>query len=182
MLVAKQVADFITATRAVIGFGLVWLGVTQRAEGLRFAIWLLIADWAGDAMDGSLARRSSRQYHTWIGDHDLEVDMVVSAGLLIYMLAAEYVNIWLAIFYLALWGFVFLRYGIPRSLGMLYQAPIYGWFIVVAIRQTPENGYWLLVYILAIIMITWPRFPKEVVPDFLLGFQEVITSRDRRAR
>jgi cardiolipin synthase len=179
MLVAKQVADFITATRAAIGFGLVWLGITQRTDGLRFAIWLLLFDWAGDAIDGSLARRSSRQYRTWIGDHDLEVDMVVSAGLLIYMLAAGYINVWVSVFYFALWTLVFWRLGIPRSLGMLFQAPIYGWFIIVSLQYAPDSGRWLLIYIFSIVIITWPRFPKEVVPGFLLGFQHILT-RDRR--
>ncbi len=179
MLVAKQVADFITITRALIGLGLVWLGISYRDDGLRFAVWLLIIDWAGDALDGSFARRSSRKYNTWIGDHDLEVDMLVSVGLLIYMLAAGFVNIWVAMAYFVLWSFVYWRIGIPRSLGMLFQAPIYGWFIVVSLQYAPSVGLWLLAYILSIVIITWPRFPKEVIPDFLMGFQQ-IKSRDRR--
>jgi len=46
-------------------------------------------------MDGPISRRSRVIYHTWIGDHDLQVDMAVSVGLLLYMLAAGYVSWWL---------------------------------------------------------------------------------------
>ncbi len=56
----------------------------------------MIANWTGDLLDGRIARRSRMVDHTWIGDHDLEVDMAVSTGLLVYMQQSGFVNIWLA--------------------------------------------------------------------------------------
>jgi len=167
MIVAKQFADLITATRGLIAFFLIWLGSSHGAEGLSLAVWLMLADWIGDAIDGPISRRSSVKYHTWIGDHDLEIDMTVSIGLLIYMLQAGYLSIWVVVGYLVLWGGYFLQHnGIPRSYGMLFQTPIYAWFIYIAFRDAPQVAWLILVFVAAVIVLTWPRFPKVIIPGF----------------
>ena len=173
MIVAKQVADMITLARALLVLCLVWLGLAQGPRGLALAAWLMIADWAGDLVDGRIARRSRIRYRTWIGDHDLEVDMAVSIGLLFFLLRAGFVNIWVAWGYVLLSGVYFWRQGrIPHSTGMLFQAPIYGWFIWVALRDAPQAGWAIVIYIGALIALTWPYFPKVVVPGFLHGLRK----------
>ncbi len=168
MIVAKQVADVITVARGLIAFMLIWLGSTFGSQGLPVAVWLMLADWVGDAIDGPIARRSSRQYSTWIGDHDLEFDMTVSVGLLIYMYQSGYLSIWVFVGYLILWGLYFRRQGgIPRAYGMLFQTPIYGWFAYLALRDAPQIGWMIPVFIAAVIILTWPRFPKVIIPGFL---------------
>ena len=133
MLVLKQAADILTFTRALLGIVFVWLGLTQGAEGLPLAVLFLTIAWTTDALDGPAARRSRVYYHTWIGDHDLEVDMFVASGLLAYLWISGFVSTWLAIGYAAAWFLIFfLMGGIERSLGMLSQAPIYGSFILLA--------------------------------------------------
>ncbi len=172
MLVAKQVADLITSTRVLIAFCLVWIGSVRGAAGLYLAAWMMIADWAGDMVDGRIARRSRVQYRTWIGDHDLEVDMTVSTGLLVYLLQAGYVRFWLAGVYVLLWVAYFWRCGgIPHSHGMLFQAPIYGWFIWVALRDAPQAGWTIVGFLASAIVLTWPYFPKVMVPGFLAGLR-----------
>ena len=174
MLVAKQVADILTFTRVVIGVLFIWLGLTQGTQGLPQAVLFLTLAWTSDALDGPVARRSRKYYHTWLGDHDLEVDMFVSTGLLGYLWASGYVSSTVAVVYIIAWGLLFIYSGeIERSLGMLSQAPIYGWFIWVAMRDAPHSGRWLLIYLVAIVVVTWPRFPKEVVPGFLSGMRQV---------
>lgn len=177
MLVAKQVADLITMARALLAIFLAWLGFTQGAVGLPLAVWTMIIDWTGDAIDGPIARRSRVYYHTWIGDHDLQVDMLVSAGLLVYMLAAGFVDVWVAGIYLLIWVLIFWRWGAASVLGMLFQAPIYVWFMWVAIRDLPSIGLWLVVWVVAAVIITWPRFPNMVVPGFLGGMRELLKSK-----
>ncbi len=171
MLVAKQVADLITLSRAMLAFYLAWLGVAQGDVVLPLVVWLMISNWTGDSCDGALARRSRIYYHTWVGDHDLEIDILVSLGLLVYMLMAGYVDLLLVGVYLLIWALVFMRWGYPRSLGMLIQAPIYGWFIWIAVLHAPAHGWWLVIWIFAAVVITWPRFPQEVVPGFLDGLR-----------
>src|SRR3989304_997708 len=125
MLVSKQFADLITVMRFAVAFILPWLGLAQRAAGRPLAVWLMIADWAGDCLDGAVARRSRVHDHTWVGDHDLEADMLVSGGLLAYLVFARFLDLHLAGAYLLIWALVFWYWGLLRSLGMLFQAPIY---------------------------------------------------------
>jgi phosphatidylglycerophosphate synthase len=170
-VVAKQVADLITFTRGLLIFVFPWLGLTQGAESLPWAAALLAADWTGDSVDGTIARRSRVKYQTWIGDHDLEIDMAVSIGLLIYMLLTGSVQPVVGILYFLLWTIYFWRSGNPRAAGMLFQAPIYGWFIYTAIQKTDIAGWLLVAWIVVALVVTWPKFPNEVVPDFLHGFR-----------
>lgn len=177
MLVAKQVADLITMVRALLALFLAWLGLSQGAAGLPLAIWTMIIDWSGDALDGPIARRSRVFYHTWIGDHDLQIDMLISAGLLAYMLSAGFVEVWVAGVYLLVWLLIFWRWGAASVLGMLFQAPIYGWFVWVAMREVPAIGMWLIVWMVAALVVTWPKFPKMIVPGFLGGMWELLKNK-----
>lgn len=177
MVVAKQLADVFTASRAFIAFILIWLGVTQGDLGLPLAVWLLITSWTTDLLDGPLARYSRVAYQTWIGELDLQVDMAVSAGLLVYLMFAGLVETNLALVYILLWLLVFLWIGVPRPLGMLVQAPIYGWFIWISMREVPDVGIWMLAWIAAAIIFTWPRFPNEVLPSFFSGITDMIEKR-----
>ena len=178
MIVAKQVADFITLTRALLFVCFALLGLSRGAEGLPWAAILLAYSWTSDILDGAIARRSSRYYHSWLGDHDLEVDISVSVGVLIYLLLSGYLSLLAGAVYLCIWLLVFLFIGYYRSLGMLFQAPIYGYLIAMSVLYAPSYGLFLNIWILAALLITWPKFPREVVPGFLNGFKS-FTGRKR---
>lgn len=170
MIVAKQVADLITLSRALLLLVFAWLGLTQGAEAVPLAALLLVYSWFSDLLDGSLARRSRVYYHSWLGDHDLEVDMAVSVGVLIYLLASGFIGLPVGIVYILVWVLIFLRWGLQRSPGMLFQAPIYVAMIWVSLRDAFYFGIVQLFLIISAVIITWPRFPREVVPGFLAGF------------
>lgn len=174
MLVMKQIADLLTMTRAILALLVAWLGLSHGPDVLMLVTWLVILAWTSDVLDGSLARRSRVQYHTWVGDHDLEVDVFFSAGVLFYLVAAGYVDLGLAVAYLLICGVVFWHWGLHRALGMLVQFPVYAWFIWVAIRDAPKGGLFLVAWILGALIISWPRFPREVVPGFLVGMREAL--------
>ena len=178
MLTAKQVADFVTLLRAFLGLSLVWLGLTEGSLGLQKAVLIMIAAWTGDTIDGKIARRSKSYYHTWIGNHDLEIDMAVSCGLLVYLITSDYINVWIACFYVLFWAFILWRWKNFNVLGMLCQAPIYGYFIWVAITRLPNVGIWILVWMVVAVIITWPQFPQQVVPGFLKGLREFRINRE----
>jgi phosphatidylglycerophosphate synthase len=172
MPISKQLADLLTYARAVLSMILALLGFVEGARALPIAAWLMIVSWTSDSLDGPLARRSQVARQTWIGDHDLEVDMLAACGLLVYMAASGFVDPLLALAYVLAWGLIFLRWGILRSLGMVSQGPIYAWFIYTALKQAPPAGFWMLGWILAILVITWPRFPRQVVPGWLAGMRQ----------
>jgi phosphatidylglycerophosphate synthase len=179
MLVAKQVADLITIARVLIAPLLIWLGAAQGEASLPLAVWLMIGDWTGDLVDGIIARRSRRQYETWIGSHDLEADIVVSLGLMIYLLVVGYVDLPVVGVYLLFWALVFWRWGFHRPLGMLLQAPIYMWFLVVALQAPARPGLWILAWMGAVTIITWPKAIVDTVPGFLDGMREAIAAYKR---
>lgn len=173
MSLGKQIADMLSLLRVCIAILLVFAGVLAGVEALPFAAVLLLISWTSDSIDGPIARRSRYASQTWIGDHDLEIDMSAAIGLLVYMLAANYVANWVGILYLLVWTLVFWRYGLLSGLGKAFQAPIYGWFIVIALRDAQPYGIALIVWILMALLITWPKFPESIIPGFLSGFKRV---------
>ena len=173
MIAMKYFADFLTFSRFLLAACLAWLGWSRGADCLQLAALLMIVSWASDVIDGVLARHSRVSFRTWIGDHDLYFDLSVAVGLLIFMTAAGYVNTSLSIIYILFWSILFWRLGILSALGKLFQAPVYAWFILNIFRYEPVIGWMILIFLFFVIGFTWPRFPKETVPDFLSGFEQV---------
>lgn len=172
MRITKQVADGLTLLRGFIALALVWLGAVQGAAALPLAVWLLLLSWTSDALDGTLARKSGRG-PTWVGEHDLQFDISAALGLLFFMAGADFIGVPAVVVYILIWAVVFWHWSVLRPLGMLIQAPIYSWFIWVAVRDAPHAGQWLLAWIITIVILTWPRFPRQVIPEFLTGIQSV---------
>ncbi len=170
-MVAKQAADIVTLARGALGLYLIWLGYAQGADALPVAVWVMILAWTGDSLDGPLARRSRRRYHTWIGDNDLLIDILVATGLLGFLTFAGYLPWSLTLVYLGFWSLFFHRWGVIREPGELYQAPVYGLFLYTALRDAPADGRWLSAWILAAIVLTWPKFPRVIIPEFLQGMR-----------
>lgn len=170
---AKRMADTVTAVRAVIALILLWLGWAYGAKSLAVVVWLMLANWTGDSIDGAIARRNRPPYHNWLGDHDLEVDILVAFGLLGYLVNAGFVTPLLAGIYVIVWFLILWLGHMPRALGMLCQAPVYGWFVCVALFYEPTVGIWLLVWISVAMIVTWPRFPQEIVPNFVAGIRNL---------
>jgi hypothetical protein len=180
MVVAKQVADFITFLRGMFAMWLVWLGFVQGAAGIPLVAWALMLNWTGDVLDGSIARRSRLSYRSWIGDHDLQIDMLVAAGLMLYMLQSDFIGLNQVIVYTLIWLVVFWRWGVMPALGMLFQAPVYGWFIWIAIRTAPAPGWLVVIWIAMAVLLTWPRFPNSVVPGFLEGMRRALSQDQKK--
>lgn len=173
---AKSLADLLTASRVLLALIFAWLGFVGARDLLALASFLLLASWISDFLDGPLARKSDAG-PTWIGNHDLEVDVAVSLGVFMYLVGAGFLELTYAAVYVLLWGLMFRRWGWRRDPAMLFQAPIYLWFIVVAMRYAPQAGWWLITYVTVLVVVTWPRFTREVIPSFLLGMSESIKGK-----
>ncbi len=169
----KIIADMITFSRLLLSICLIWFGIEFGVQALPWVVWIMILSWTGDSLDGAFARHSGMKKQTWVGAHDLHFDMTIAAALLLYLALAGLVPLPRAIFYLLIWAVVFWRFDINSTLGKLFQAPIYGWFIVVSIRETPSSGLWILVWLVVAIILTWPRFPDQIIPEFVDGMAEM---------
>ena len=173
MMAAKQVADLLTFSRLPLAMTMIYIGITLGPEGLQLVAWLLMLSWMTDVLDGSIARRGRVEVHTWIGDRDLEFDVIQSCGVLLYLLAAGFLDLRVVGLYLLLWALMFWSWGFMRSLGMLVQAPIYAYFIGVTLGHSTGVGVLMVMWVLAITALTWPKFPREVLPGFLSGMRSM---------
>lgn len=169
----KIIADMITFSRLLLSICLIWFGIEFGVLALPWVVWIMILSWTGDSLDGTLSRHSRAKVQTWVGAHDLQFDMTIAGALLFYLAFTGFVPLPGAIFYLLIWGVVFWRFGLNSTLGILFQAPVYGWFIVIAIHNAPSSGLWILVWLVVAIVLTWPRFPDQVIPEFVDGVVEM---------
>jgi len=173
MFDAKTFADFITATRGLLGLAMVWLGLTQGEAALTIVAALLLLDWTGDFVDGGIAKRSRHPRRTWIGDSDVYIDLFVSICLGIYLVAAGFVGSAFGFLYTLGWVLLLWHFGRDKNLLMLIQAPIYLCFILTALDMIPETGRWLVIWVIVATAINWRRFTKQVIPQFLEGMRSL---------
>ncbi|MFM8427569.1 MAG: hypothetical protein ACKOBL_20575 [Chloroflexota bacterium] len=177
MFDAKLFADFITAARGVLGISLIWLAFTQGANALSLVVLLMLLDWTGDFIDGTIAKHSRHPRRTRVGDSDLYIDTFVSIGLGIYLVASGFVSNLVALFYILGGRLILGSFGLDRNLLMLSQAPIYLWFILVTLQLMPERGYWIVAWVLIATTINWRRFSKDIVPKFISGVTSMWRNR-----
>jgi len=170
MLVAKQIADLLTVTRGGLSALLIWIGATQGKASLPLAIYLVLLAWLTDYFDGKLAR-SSRQDPGWVGDHDLQFDILLALCVLIYTIVTGYVMPQVGLTALALIALGFVVWGLRRALGMLVEATIFGGFIYLALREVPQAGRWLVAFCLGAAAFSWKRLLGEQIPAFFSGLQ-----------
>ena len=162
------------ATALAGALALAVLGVGGGPDTLRPAAGLLLYSWTSDFFDGPLARHSPRPHSTWIGRQDLAVDVAVSGGLLVWLCGNGPVPAWLGAAYAAAFAAHVRRRGMHRSVAMLVQGPVYATFIGLALARDPAAGGLLIGWILGVVVATWPRFPREVVPEFLAGMRAAL--------
>jgi cardiolipin synthase len=176
MLQVKTLADTLTGARFLLGLYLLWLGLRGGPEAMATAALTLLVAWATDALDGPLARRDPRGHHTWIGDHDLEADLTAASGTWAYLALAGFIPFWLAVAYAAAGAAALWHFG-SVALAWGLQALPYGAMILTAWRVVPLYGLLFVIYIILVIVIPWPRFPKQAVPEFLDGMRELLRRR-----
>jgi hypothetical protein len=167
MLDAKLVADLITGSRGLLGLLIVWLGITQGEKVLSTIALLMLLDWTGDFIDGSIAHCSRHPRRTWLGDSDIYIDMFVSLCLGIYLLAAKFITPAIGFWYMLTWVLTLWRFGLDKNPLMVLQAPIYLWFILMTLRLIPGTGFWLVIWVATATLINWRRFSREMVPKFI---------------
>jgi phosphatidylglycerophosphate synthase len=177
MIATKQIADLITLSRAILALTMIPLGLIQGASSLPIIVWFAIANWTLDSIDGPLARRAKTSHQSWIGGKDLEIDMFFGLCLLIYMVTAGLVTWLIALVYLLAWILIFWHWGLLHELGVFFQVGIYGWFILQVLRLSPGAAVWFLVWLVAALIVTWPKFPKIIVPRFMNGIRDIWDNR-----
>jgi len=177
MLDVKTIADTLTASRFLLALAIVWLGLRIGQPALPTVTLALVMGWVSDVLDGALARRALNQRRTWLGDNDLSVDVCVALGLLGYLTFSGYVSPAIAVSYVLMTGALIWRFR-SRALAMAAQAPVYAILLYLALRDASTYGALAVGWIVLVTVVTWPRFPKTVVPEFLQGMRELGSDDD----
>jgi hypothetical protein len=177
MLTSKQVADIITWSRVLLIPVFIWLGFAFGPDALPAVAVLMVVNLTADSVDGPLARRSPESPQTWIGENELAVDMFVNAGVMGYLTVAGFVPWQATGLFVFLWALVFWWRGGAFALAILFQVPIYVAFIYVLLRDAAVYALVFIGWIAAAIIVSWPRFPKVIIPGFLDGVRDLIHRR-----
>jgi cardiolipin synthase len=172
MITTKTLADILTATRFGLAWVLLWLGISKGAVGLPSAVVILIIAWITDVLDGPLARKVPSRRQTWIGDHDLETDLSVCLGVLTFLVLSGYLSAWLAVCYVIICLALLWRFR-SQELAWAVQAPPYCAILYIALRYAPAYGLAMVTYLIAVLIATWPRFPRVTLPQFFSGMQNL---------
>ncbi len=172
MIDVKTIADTLTAGRFFVALLIFWLGLRVGRSALPNVTLALVLGWASDVLDGALARRDPNKRRTWLGDNDLGVDVCVALGLLCYLTFSGYVSPAIAVSYILMTG-ALIWYFRSRALAMAAQAPVYAILLYLALREATTYGALAVGWIVFVVIVTWPRFPKTVVPEFLKGMREL---------
>jgi cardiolipin synthase len=173
---AKTLADTLTAARFLLGLYLLWLGLNSGPKAMPTATLILLVAWSSDVLDGPLARRDLSHHQTWIGDHDLEADLIAALGVWAYLALAGYIPFHLALAYGAASAAALWHFGsAPLAWGL--QAMPYGTMIWTAWRVAPPYGLLLALWVIVALVATWPRFPQQILPDFIRGMRGLLQRR-----
>jgi phosphatidylglycerophosphate synthase len=177
MLTSKQVADIITWSRTLLVPLFIWLGLAYGPEALPAVTLLMVLNLTADSIDGPLARRSPDSPQTWIGENDLAIDMFVNAGVMGYLTLAGFIPWQATGLYVLFWALIFWWRGGAFALGIIFQVPIYATFIYILLRDAAPYFLLFVGWIVAAIIVSWPKFPRVIVPGFLNGVRDMIRRR-----
>ncbi len=177
----KRLADLLTGSRLCLSLTIAVLGIRTGIQAVETVIPLLLVAWTTDILDGPLARSSGCTQQTWIGTHDLSVDICLGTSLLICIAAIDWWHWATAAVYLLLGCAVLLSHDqVPKCLGALFQGPVYVSFAVRAIAQSVCGAWLLPAYAVTATAVTWRRFSKQIMPEFFGGVRR--EARRLRAR
>jgi phosphatidylglycerophosphate synthase len=166
-------ADLLSLMRVVAAGLLVWLGVTQGAGALGQATLVAFFGWTTDAIDGFAARHAGRP--TRLGKYDFLFDVLLYAGILIYLTASGYLPAVLAAVY-AVVACVVSVASRRKEVAVLFLRLIDLACLVVIFRYLTWAGV-LIVAWLAVLAIIYRRRIRVGVPRWLGQLADLVSGR-----
>lgn len=171
----RVLADLLTELRLIIGLIMIAAAWSLHLDSLPILVICQLLSWTSDILDGPLARRAPLHPPGFLGRHDLEVDVFQAICLLVALVASGRLNPAIALVYAFTSCVILLLTHYPRALAMALQGPVYTWLIAAALHTDLLWGLILVGWIALAIVVTWPRFPRVIVPEFLAGMAAVGT-------
>lgn len=167
----KTIADMLTYTRLILGLLIIGVALTRGAEGLSLALLLLLLGWGTDTLDGQLARRVPDRRHSWIGDNDIVVDVLLSFSIMFYFTLGGYIPVLLAVFCLIyLIAVIFVLQG--WTLYAIFVGISYGSVLIVSLLHSPRFFLVFMLYIVVMLITTWSHCWENIM-SFFTGFKSI---------
>ncbi len=172
----KLVADILTTVRFFTGLYIIRFAMFEVPESVASASLLLWFAWFTDLIDGPISRLDPRKTQTLIGKHDLTADVTVALGCWLFLIFSGFVSPLVGVGYLLLSIYLLWHFK-SEHLAWGLQALPYAGMILIALIKSPTHGFLLVTWIIFVVLVTWPRFPKYTLPEFLNGMKALFKSR-----
>ncbi len=176
---SKRVADLLTGLRALVAAALILLGLRGDQRSFPLAAFLMLVSWTSDYLDGTLARLNPKVLRSWLGDHDLIVDVTAAAALLVYLAGTQFAPASWAIAYLVLCLFLFVRYGFKKTTAFIAQVPMYIYFVWLASARAPFATWWVAGLVAFLLIFEWRRITQILLPELLNGIADTFWRRKK---
>ncbi len=157
----KVIADALTVTRFFISFLILICAHLGNKDLLGLVIFLVLAGWTTDVIDGNFARSDTSGRKSWIGDHEFLADLGIMYATLIYIISAGFLPtlpLFLYCLYVAMVALVWMN----KAYVMAVSAPVSAAPIIVAFVHKPVWGWLFLAWIAVTLGLNWDRFKEEV--------------------
>lgn len=160
----KPLADTLTIARAILGLCIAGLGWLQGRAALPTVVVAVVISWLSDLLDGPLARHDEAWHATWVGEHDAEVDLVVSLGIAVYLVLSGYLTAWVGA---GLMLVILLPWCLhSHQLAWPFYALPYVILVLAAFRDAPASGWLAVAYLGMTLVLRWRRLMREYLPEF----------------
>ncbi len=161
----RVIADALTITRFLISFFILICAYLGNKDLLGLVIFLVLAGWTTDVMDGNFARSDNTGKKSWIGDHEFFADLGIMYATLIYVISAGFLPslpLFLYCLYVAMIALVWMN----KAYVMAVSAPVSATPIIVAFVHNPIWGWLFLAWIAVTLVVNWSRF-MDLVSTFV---------------
>lgn len=172
----RYLADLLTLSRVSLSLSLIFLGTQSSPQILPQVVLIVLLSWFTDLIDGPIARKETDLSMTIIGAHDKEADLATSVGVTVYLVLAGHIpaaaGLVFLIFLTRIWFWHSHQLAWP-----LYALP-YAFLLILAFNEAPGYGRLMGTYILAVLVISWPRLNSEFLPEFFEALQSVLQHKE----
>ncbi len=167
----KELADFLTGIRLVTSVLIVIAAFGVGARALPVVSGLVLLAWFTDAVDGTLARKSGSDRHSWLGDNDIGIDVSLAFSVVLYATASGFLAWPLLLGCMTILLFATLVFH-SRSLVITFIGLSYSVFLYITLRHLFPAFLAALALGLFSVLFTRRRILENLVP-FFRGFKEL---------
>jgi phosphatidylglycerophosphate synthase len=156
------IPDFLTASRLLLAGIIIVLGATHGRQVTPVVVILVIVAWTTDNLDGFIARRIPKRPPSWLGRHDFAIDVIFTWATLVYILLAGFLAWWLGIAY-TLVAFIVAWRAHRKPITILFLRLVDVTAAVLVLWYYPMLGLVLMVFLLLLAAVQWPRLSRDSV-------------------